>query len=90
MATYHGLEHLECLACGWQTREDDHIEDINDGDGDCPVCEKQFFLWSSEDGEQVVTSGHGCEVVSIGKGRVQRKRTSDSRGFFRIRQAWGK
>jgi Zn ribbon nucleic-acid-binding protein len=80
MATYHGIEHLECLQCGWQTRDDETMENINDGDGYCLECDNQFFLWSSVDGEQMVTSG----------GKQGGRADGDSLGWFRLRQAWGK
>jgi NAD-dependent SIR2 family protein deacetylase len=81
MATYHGLEHLECLRCGWQTREDEHIEEINDLSGYCPECESQFFLWSSEDGEQMVTSG-------VWRAGERLEGTFGSFGWHRLRQGW--
>jgi len=77
MATYHEIEHLECLQCGWQTRDDETMEIINDGEGYCPKCDVQFFLWSTVSGEQVVTSGD-----------KQGGQTSDSTGWHRLRQGW--
>ncbi len=78
MATYHGIEHLECLQCGWQTRDDETMEIVNDGDGYCPKCDNQFFIWSMVDGEQAVTSG-GKQGGRSGNG---------STGYHRIRGAW--
>lgn len=77
MATYHGIEHLECLHCGWSTRDDETMEIINDGDGYCPECDNQFFMWSMVDGEQVVTSG----------GKQGGRSDNGATGWYRIRGA---
>lgn len=55
MATYHGLIKLNCLVCGWETKDDNTIETINDLNGICPKCENQFFRWENQDGSIVVS-----------------------------------
>jgi hypothetical protein len=57
VATYHGIERLECLCCGWVTNDDETMEIMNDLEGDCPICVTQFFLWSNTNNDQIVTSG---------------------------------
>lgn len=80
MATYHGIEHIECLKCGWSTRDDETMELLNDDDDECPTCQSGFFLYSQVDGEQVVV----CTEWKLGE------RFSESRGWFRLREGWGK
>ena len=57
VATYHGIEKLECLHCGWISHDDAIMEEMNDLGGDCPTCGSQFFLWSNTNNDQIVTSG---------------------------------
>jgi NAD-dependent SIR2 family protein deacetylase len=55
MATYHGLVKASCIACHWETKDEPTIEMLNDLDGTCPKCEKQFFRWENENGSIVVS-----------------------------------
>lgn len=80
MATYHGIEHIECLQCGWNTRDDYTMEMLNDCESECEACGSMFYLFSMVDGEQVVTSGTWVNGTEC----------SESRGWFRLRQGWGK
>lgn len=58
MATYHGITKLECLSCGWVTKDDETMEIMNDMNGDCNHCRSQFFLWIMDDGRQCVSSSN--------------------------------
>ena len=78
MSENYAMEHLECLQCGWETRDDETMELMNDDDDLCPFCRSSFFLWSILDGEQVVTSGEWRMGYEF----------STSRGYHRIRRAW--
>ena len=55
MATYHGLIKVTCVNCEWQTQDDATMETLNDMDGTCPKCERQFFRWENQDGSIVVS-----------------------------------
>ena len=55
MATYHGLIQVSCILCNFVTRDDLEMEMLNDMDGSCPTCSKQFFRWENEDGSVVVS-----------------------------------
>jgi hypothetical protein len=57
MATYHGIERLECLSCGFITHDEETMELINDGEEPCK-CGSSFWHWSMVDGERAVTSGN--------------------------------
>jgi hypothetical protein len=55
MATYHGLIKVSCLVCDYETTDDSTMEMLNDMDGVCPKCEKQFFRWENQDGSITVS-----------------------------------
>jgi hypothetical protein len=57
VSTYHGIEHLECLSCGFKTDDDMTMTIINDMDVPCN-CDSSFWLWSINDGTVAVTSGY--------------------------------
>jgi NAD-dependent SIR2 family protein deacetylase len=55
MATYHGLIKVSCILCEYVTQDDYTMEMLNDLDGTCPKCERQFFRWENLDGSVVVS-----------------------------------
>lgn len=57
MATYHGIERLECLSCGLVTTDEYTMEMVNDGEEPCQ-CGSSFWHWSMTSGEKAVTSGN--------------------------------
>jgi hypothetical protein len=55
MATYHGLIKVTCIACGYETKEENEMEMLNDYEGVCPKCDRQFWRWENVNGSIVVS-----------------------------------
>jgi NAD-dependent SIR2 family protein deacetylase len=65
MATYHGLIKVNCILCGYETKDDYEMEHLNDQDGTCPKCDKQFFRWENENGSVVVSLTQDIDGLHI-------------------------
>jgi NAD-dependent SIR2 family protein deacetylase len=65
MATYHGLIKVNCILCGYETKDDWEMEQLNDQDGTCPKCDKQFFRWENENGSIVVSLTQDIDGLHI-------------------------
>ena len=55
LSTYHGLIKVSCILCEYETKSVPEMEMLNDLDGTCPKCAKQFFRWENKDGSVVVS-----------------------------------
>ena len=55
VSTYHGLIKVSCILCEYETKVIYEMEMLNDLDGTCPKCGKQFFRWENENGSVVVS-----------------------------------
>jgi hypothetical protein len=55
VSTYHGLIKVSCILCEYETKSVSEMEMLNDLDGTCPRCDKQFFRWENQDGSVVVS-----------------------------------
>jgi hypothetical protein len=56
VATYHGIERLECLSCGYVTNDDYTMEIINDTATPCQ-CGSSFWHWTNTNCAEIVSSG---------------------------------